>query len=158
MFVTGALPKSVNRRCSTATAPATTSVIHIDNAVRTTRPPRNAMCAPTFPARCFKCTGRLRRRRRAGGAGHHGEQRIAFDAGDLVMHLSTSVHRVEPSRVARLACFWIAIDGAARRPAQTAPHETDMAITALRQQDLIMLTRAAKKCRPPALKATRWCG
>ena len=37
----------------------------------------------------------------------YGEQRIEFDAGDLVMYPGTSVHGVEPvTRGARLACFF----------------------------------------------------
>ena len=65
----------------------------------------------------------------------YGEQRIKFDAGDLVMYPGTSVHRVEPvTRGERLGCFfWI--ESMVRLDAQRRLlYEMDMAITALRQQ------------------------
>ena len=65
----------------------------------------------------------------------YGEQRIKFDAGDLVMYPGTSVHRVEPvTRGERLGCFfWI--ESMVRLDAQRRLlYDMDMAITALRQQ------------------------
>ena len=65
----------------------------------------------------------------------YGEQRIKFEAGDLVMYPGTSVHRVEPvTRGDRLACFfWI--ESMVRYDAQRRLlYDMDLAITALRQQ------------------------
>ena len=65
----------------------------------------------------------------------YGEQRIKFDAGDLVMYPGASVHHVEPvTRGERLACFfWI--ESMVRQDArQRRLYEMDMAITSLRQQ------------------------
>jgi PKHD-type hydroxylase len=67
----------------------------------------------------------------------YGEQRIKFEAGDLVMYPGTSVHRVEPvTRGERLACFfWV--ESMVRSDAQRRLlYEMDMAITSLRQKDL----------------------
>ena len=66
----------------------------------------------------------------------YGEQRIKFDAGDLVMYPGTSVHRVEPvTRGERLACFfWI--ESMVRLDAQRRLlYDMDLSITALRQKD-----------------------
>ncbi len=76
----------------------------------------------------------------------YGEQRIKFDAGDLVMYPGTSVHRVEPvTRGERLACFfWI--ESMVRRDDQRRLlYEMDMAITALRHQDLANRRARASK-------------
>lgn len=66
----------------------------------------------------------------------YGEQRIKFDAGDLVMYPGTSVHRVAPvTRGERLACFfWI--QSMVRHDAQRRLlYDMDRSITALRQKD-----------------------
>jgi PKHD-type hydroxylase len=64
----------------------------------------------------------------------YGEQRIKFDAGDLVLYPGTSVHRVESvTRGERLACFfWI--ESMVRRDDQRRLlYDMDMAILALRR-------------------------
>jgi len=134
MFVTGALPKTVypplfNRYRGDANAFGD----HIDNAVRThaatARHVRTDISCTLFlsPPADYD-----------GGElvvqDTYGEQRIKFDAGDLVMYPGTSVHRVEPvTRGERLACFfWI--ESMVRRDDQRRLlYEMDMAILALRQ-------------------------
>ena len=67
----------------------------------------------------------------------YGEQRIKFEAGDLVMYPGSSVHRVEPvTRGERLACFF-SIESMVRQDAQRRLlYDMDMAITALRRKEL----------------------
>ena len=139
MFVTGALPKSVypplfNRYGG---GNATNHFgNHIDNAVRT-----HAATARHVRTD-ISCTLFLSEPASYDGGelvvqDTYGEQRIKFDAGDLVMYPGTSVHRVEPvTRGERLACFfWI--ESMVRADAQRRLlYEMDMAITALRQKDL----------------------
>ena len=137
MFVTGALPKSVypplfNRYGGSSNDFGN----HIDNAVRThaatARHVRTDISCTLFlsPPADYD-----------GGElvvqDTYGEQRIKFDAGDLVMYPGTSVHRVDAvTRGERLACFfWI--ESMVRRDDQRhLLYEMDMAITALRQKDL----------------------
>jgi PKHD-type hydroxylase len=89
----------------------------------------------------------------------YGEQRIKFAAGDLVMYPGTSVHRVEPvTRGERLACFfWV--ESMVRSDAQRRLlYEMDMAITALRRQDLAQSTEPNQNPlgseRPEVVKLT----
>ena len=137
MFVTGALPKSVYPPLFNRYGGASNDFgDHIDNAVRThaatARHVRTDISCTLFlsPPADYD-----------GGElvvqDTYGEQRIKFDAGDLVMYPGTSVHRVEPvTRGERLACFfWI--ESMVRRDDQRRLlYEMDMAITALRHQDL----------------------
>ena len=137
MFVTGALPKSVypplfNRYSGSANAFGS----HIDNAVRT-----HAATARHVRTD-ISCTLFLSDPASYDGGelvvqDTYGEQRIKLDAGDLVMYPGTSVHRVEPvTRGERLACFfWI--ESMVRHGEQRRLlYDMDMAITALRQQNL----------------------
>ena len=137
MFVTGALPKSVypplfNRYGGGANHFGN----HIDNAVRT-----HAATARHVRTD-ISCTLFLSDPASYDGGelvvqDTYGEQRIKFDAGDLVMYPGTSVHRVEPvTRGKRLASFfWI--ESMVRSDAQRRLlYEMDMAITSLRQKDL----------------------
>ena len=137
MFVTGALPKSVypplfNRYGGSSNDFGN----HIDNAVRT-----HAATARHVRTD-ISCTLFLTDPADYDGGelvvqDTYGEQRIKFDAGDLVMYPGTSVHRVEPvTRGERLACFfWI--ESMVRRDDQRRLlYEMDVAITALRHQDL----------------------
>jgi len=137
MFVTGALPKSVypplfNRY----TGAANHFGKHIDNAVRT-----HAATARHVRTD-ISCTLFLSEPASYDGGelvveDTYGEQRIKFDAGDLVMYPGTSVHRVEPvTRGERLACFfWI--ESMVRRDDQRRLlYDMDMAITGLRRRDL----------------------
>lgn len=139
MFVTGALPKSVypplfNRYGGGAATNHFGN--HIDNAVRT-----HAATARHVRTD-ISCTLFLSDPASYDGGelvvqDTYGEQRIKFDAGDLVMYPGTSVHRVEPvTQGARLACFfWI--ESMVRHDAQRRLlYEMDMAITSLRQKDM----------------------
>ncbi|MBH2018224.1 MAG: Fe2+-dependent dioxygenase [Burkholderiales bacterium] len=139
MFVTGALPKSVypplfNRYGGGADTNHFGN--HIDNAVRT-----HAATARHVRTD-ISCTLFLSDPASYDGGelvvqDTYGEQRIKFEAGDLVMYPGTSVHRVEPvTRGERLACFfWI--ESMVRQDAQRRLlYEMDLAITALRQQAL----------------------
>lgn len=134
MFVTGALPKTVfpplfNRYGARANSFGD----HIDNAVRT-----HAATARHVRTD-ISCTLFLSEPGQYDGGelvvqDTYGEQRIKFDAGDLVMYPGTSVHRVEPvTRGERLACFfWI--ESMVRRDDQRRLlYDMDMAILALRQ-------------------------
>ena len=135
MFVTGALPKSVypplfNRYGGEANYFGS----HIDNAVRT-----HAATARHIRTD-ISCTLFLSDPASYDGGelvvqDTYGEQRIKFEAGDLVMYPGTSIHRVEPvTRGERLACFfWI--ESMVRQDAQRRLlYEMDMAITSLRQK------------------------
>ena len=136
-FVTGALPKSVFPPLFNRYGGDTNHFgDHIDNAVR-------SHAATTRHVRTdISCTLFLSEPASYGGGelvvqDTYGEQRIKFDAGDLVMYPGSSVHRVEPvTRGERLACFfWI--ESMVRADAQRRLlYEMDMAITALRQQAL----------------------
>jgi PKHD-type hydroxylase len=139
MFVTGALPKSVypplfNRYGGGANHFGS----HIDNAVRT-----HAATARHVRTD-ISCTLFLSDPASYDGGelvvqDTYGEQRIKFDAGDLVMYPGTSVHRVEPvTRGERLASFfWI--ESMVRSDAQRRLlYEMDMAITSLRQKELTL--------------------
>jgi PKHD-type hydroxylase len=137
LFVTGALPKSVypplfNRYCGSANAFGS----HIDNAVRThaatARHVRTDIACTLFLSDAESYDGG-----ELVVQDTYGEQRIKLTAGDLVLYPGTSVHRVEPvTRGERLACFfWI--ESMVRSDAQRRLlYEMDMAITALRRQDL----------------------
>jgi PKHD-type hydroxylase len=139
MFVTGALPKSVypplfNRYGG---GNATNHFgKHIDNAVRT-----HAATARHVRTD-ISCTLFLSDPASYDGGDlvvedTYGEQRIKFDAGDLVMYPATSVHRVEPvMRGERLASFfWI--ESMVRADSQRRLlYEMDMAITSLRRKDM----------------------
>ena len=137
MFVTGALPKSVYPPLFNRYGGASNYFgDHIDNAVRT-----HAATARHVRTD-ISCTLFLSEPASYDGGelvvqDTYGEQRIKFDAGDLVMYPGSSVHRVEPvTRGERLACFfWI--ESMVRADAQRRLlYEMDMAITALRQQAL----------------------
>lgn len=134
MFVTGALPKKVypplfNRYSGSAN----TFGDHIDNAVRT-----HAATARHVRTD-ISCTLFLSDPESYGGGelvvqDTYGEQRVKFDAGDLVMYPGTSVHRVEPvTRGERIASFfWI--ESMVRRDDQRRLlYDLDMAILALRR-------------------------
>ena len=137
MFVTGALPKSVypplfNRYGGTSNYFGD----HIDNAVRThaatARHVRTDISCTLFLSDPASYEGG-----ELVVQDTYGEQRIKFEAGDLVLYPGTSVHRVEPvTRGERLACFfWI--ESMVRADAQRRLlYDMDMAITALRQKDL----------------------
>jgi len=139
MFVTGALPKSVypplfNRYGGGSGTNHFGN--HIDNAVRT-----HAATARHVRTD-ISCTLFLSDPASYDGGelvvqDTYGEQRIKFDAGDLVMYPGTSVHRVEPvTRGERLACFfWI--ESMVRADAQRRLlYDMDMAITSLRQKNM----------------------
>jgi len=135
MFVTGALPRTVypplfNRYSGRSNAFGN----HIDNAVRT-------HAATAHHVRTdISCTLFLSEPASYEGGelvvqDTYGEQRIKFNAGDLVMYPGTSVHRVEPvTRGERLASFfWI--ESMVRHDAQRRLlFDMDMAILALRQK------------------------
>jgi PKHD-type hydroxylase len=146
MFVTGALPKSVypplfNRYGGGANHFGN----HIDNAVRT-----HAATARHVRTD-ISCTLLLSDPASYDGGelvvqDTYGEQRIKFDAGDLVMYPGTSVHRVEPvTRGERLASFfWI--ESMVRSDAQRRLlYEMDMAITSLRQKNLTQTTAGSSE-------------
>ena len=144
MFVTGALPKSVYPPLFNRYGGASNYFgDHIDNAVRT-----HAATARHVRTD-ISCTLFLSEPASYGGGelvvqDTYGEQRIKFDAGDLVMYPGSSVHRVEPvTRGERLACFfWI--ESMVRADAQRRLlYEMDMAITALRQQAFASATEGA---------------
>ena len=135
MFVTGALPRKVFPPLFNCyTGDANTFGDHIDNAVRThaatARHVRTDISCTLFLSDAASYDG-----------GElvvndtYGEQRVKFDAGDLVMYPGTSVHRVEPvTRGERLACFfWI--ESMVRRDDQRRLlYDLDMAILALRRE------------------------
>ena len=136
MFITGALPKSVYPPLFNCYVGQTNAFgMHIDNAVRT-----HAATAKHVRTD-ISCTLFLSDLASYDGGelvvqDTYGEQRIKFDAGDLVMYPGTSVHRVEPvTRGERLACFfWI--ESMVRLDAQRRLlYDMDMSITALRQKD-----------------------
>jgi PKHD-type hydroxylase len=135
MFVTGALPKSVYPPLFNRYRGATNDFgDHIDNAVRT-----HAATARHVRTD-ISCTLFLSDPASYDGGelvvqDTYGDQRIKFDAGDLVLYPGTSVHRVEPvTRGERLACFfWI--ESMVRRDDQRRLlYEMDMAILALRRK------------------------
>jgi PKHD-type hydroxylase len=135
MFVTGALPKTVypplfNRYGQEANAFGD----HIDNAVRThaatARHVRTDISCTLFLSDPTSYEGG-----ELVVQDTYGEQRIKFEAGDLVMYPGTSVHRVEPvTQGERLASFfWI--ESMVRQDAQRRLlFDMDMAILALRQK------------------------
>ena len=159
LFVTGALPKSVypplfNRYSGGANSFGK----HIDNAVRT-----HAATARHVRTD-ISCTLFLSDAESYDGGelvveDTYGEQRLKFAAGDLVMYPGTSVHRVEPvTRGERLACFfWV--ESMVRSDAQRRLlYDMDMAITALRQQDLSLSNASGQNPvgseRPEVVKLT----
>jgi PKHD-type hydroxylase len=157
LFVTGALPKSVypplfNRYSGKANHFGN----HIDNAVRT-----HAATARHVRTD-ISCTLFLSDPASYDGGelvvlDTYGEQRIKFDAGDLVMYPGTSVHRVEPvTRGERLASFfWI--ESMVRQDDQRRLlYEMDMAITALRQQDFD--SRSASGSQTESVELVRLTG
>jgi len=134
-FVTGALPKTVypplfNRYGGESNAFGD----HIDNAVRT-----HAATAKHVRTD-ISCTLFLSDPASYDGGelvvqDTYGEQRVKFDAGDLVMYPGTSVHRVEPvTRGERIASFfWI--ESMVRQDAQRRLlYDMDMAILDLRRK------------------------
>lgn len=134
LFVTGALPKTVypplfNRYGGDSNAFGD----HIDNAVRT-----HAATAQHVRTD-IACTLFLSDPASYDGGelvvqDTYGEQRIKFDAGDMVMYPGTSVHRVEPvTRGERIASFfWI--ESMVRQDAQRRLlFDMDMAILDLRK-------------------------
>ena len=137
MFVTGALPKSVypplfNRYGGSTNAFGN----HIDNAVRThaatARHVRTDISCTLFlsPADSYD-----------GGElvveDTYGEHAIKLEAGDLVMYSGSSVHRVEPvTRGERLACFFWVESMVRLEVQRRLLYDMDLAITALRQQDM----------------------
>jgi PKHD-type hydroxylase len=135
MFVTGALPKKVypplfNRYGGDANNFGS----HIDNAIRThaatARHVRTDIACTLFLCDPVSYDGG-----ELVVQDTYGEQRVKFDAGDLVMYPGTSVHRVEPvTRGERIACFfWI--ESMVRRDDQRRLlYDLDMAILALRRQ------------------------
>ena len=136
MFVTGALPKSVYPPLFNRYSGQTNHFgNHIDNAVRT-----HAATARHVRTD-ISCTLFLSDPASYDGGelvvqDTYGEQRIKFEAGDLVLYPGTSVHRVESvTRGERLACFfWI--ESMVRQDDQRRLlYEMDMAITSLRQKD-----------------------
>ena len=135
MFVTGALPKTVypplfNRYGGASNAFGD----HIDNAVRT-----HAATARHVRTD-ISCTLFLSDPASYDGGelvvqDTYGEQRLKFDAGDLVMYPGTSVHRVEPvTRGERLASFFWIESMVRRGDQRRLLYEMDMAILALRQR------------------------
>ena len=144
LFVTGALPRTVypplfNRYGGGANHFGN----HIDNAVRThaatARHVRTDISCTLFLSEPASYEGG-----ELVVQDTYGEQRIKFDAGDMVMYPGTSVHRVEPvTRGERLACFfWI--ESMVRDDAQRRLlYEMDMAITALRQKDAALALEGA---------------
>ena len=146
MFITGALPKTVypplfNRYSGSANHFGS----HIDNAVRT-----HAATARHVRTD-ISCTLFLSDPQSYDGGelvvqDTYGEQRIKFDAGDLVMYPGTSVHRVEPvTRGERLASFfWI--ESMVRRDDQRRLlYDMDMAITALRRQAMAAVPQTERE-------------
>ena len=137
MFVTGALPKSVYPPLFNRYGGASNDFgNHIDNAVRT-----HAATARHVRTD-ISCTLFLSPPAEYDGGDlvvqdTYGEQRIKFDAGDLVMYPGTSVHRVEPvTRGERLACFFWVESMVRRDDQRRLLYDMDMAITALRQQEV----------------------
>lgn len=87
----------------------------------------------------------------------YGEQRVKFEAGDLVMYPGTSVHRVEPvTRGERLACFFWVESMVRQDDQRRLLFEMDMAITALRQKDLN--SRRADRSQAEAAEVVRLTG
>jgi len=134
LFVTGALPKTVYPPLFNRYAGGANSFGgHIDNAVRT-----HAATARHVRTD-ISCTLFLSDPASYDGGelvveDTYGEQRIKFDAGDLVLYPGTSVHRVDPvTRGERLACFfWI--ESMVRRDDQRRLlYDMDMAILSLRR-------------------------
>jgi len=158
-FVTGALPKSVypplfNRYGGGANFFGN----HIDNAVRThaatARHVRTDIACTLFLSDADSYDGG-----ELVVEDTYGEQRIKFAAGDLVMYPGTSVHRVEPvTRGERLACFfWV--ESMVRSDVQRRLlYDMDMAITALRRQDLAQNSQLGQSPlggdRPEVVKLT----
>lgn len=143
MFVTGALPRSVYPPLFNRYGGGTDTNHfgnHIDNAVRT-----HAATARHVRTD-ISCTLFLSDPASYDGGelvvqDTYGEQRIKFEAGDLVMYPGTSVHRVEPvTRGERLASFfWI--ESMVRADAQRRLlYDMDMAITSLRQKNMTQAT------------------
>ncbi|WP_309678734.1 Fe2+-dependent dioxygenase [Polaromonas sp.] len=144
LFVTGALPKTVypplfNRYGGRSNHFGD----HIDNAVRThaatARHVRTDISCTLFLSDPASYDGGELVLQHS-----YGEQRIKLAAGDLVLYPGSSVHRVAPvTRGERLASFfWI--ESMVRQDDQRRLlYEMDMAITALRQQDLARRTTDA---------------
>jgi PKHD-type hydroxylase len=158
MFVTGALPKSVYPPLFNRYGGQTNAFgDHVDNAVRT-----HAATARHVRTD-ISCTLFLSDPASYDGGelvvqDTYGEQRIKFEAGDLVMYPGTSVHRVEPvTRGERLACFfWI--ESMVRLDAQRRLlYEMDMAITALRQKDLDQRHGDATQAESPEVVRLTGC-
>ena len=135
-FISGALPKTVYPPLFNRYSGQTNEFgMHVDNAVRT-----HAATAKHVRTD-ISCTLFLSAPASYDGGelvvhDAYGEQRIKFDAGDLVMYPSTSVHRVEPvTQGERLACFfWI--ESMVRLDAQRRLlYDMDLSITALRQKE-----------------------
>ncbi len=137
LFVTGALPKSVYPPLFNRYSGGSNSFgKHIDNAVRThatsARHVRTDIACTLFLSDAESYDGG-----ELVVQDTYGEQRIKLAAGDLVLYPGTSVHQVEAvTRGERLACFfWV--ESMVRSDAQRRLlYDMDMAITALRRQDL----------------------
>ncbi len=150
MFVTGALPKTVYPPLFNRYRGGTNHFgSHVDNAVRThaatARHVRTDIACTLFLSDPASYDGG-----ELVVQDTFGEQRIKFDAGDLVMYPGTSVHRVEPvTRGERLASFfWI--ESMVRQSEQRRLlYDMDMAITALRRKDVE--TGAAESAEAVAL-------
>ncbi|MBC7726757.1 MAG: Fe2+-dependent dioxygenase, partial [Microbacteriaceae bacterium] len=146
LFVTGAVPKSVYPPLFNRYGGGTDTNHfgdHIDNAVRThaatARHVRTDIACSLFLSDPVSYDGG-----ELVVQDTYGEQRIKFDAGDLVMYPGTSVHRVEPViRGERLACFfWV--ESMVRADAQRRLlYDMDMAITGLRRQGQARLAPGA---------------
>jgi PKHD-type hydroxylase len=145
MFITGALPKTVypplfNRYSGSANQFGS----HIDNAVRTHAPTARHVRTD------IACTLFLSDPADYDGGelvvhDTYGEQRIKFDAGDLVMYPGTSVHRVDAvTRGERLASFFWIESMVRQGDQRRLLYEMDMAITALRRHALH--TATADEC------------
>ncbi len=140
-FVTGALPKSVYPPLfNHYSGDANFFGDHVDNAVRThaatARHVRTDISCTLFLSDADSYDGG-----ELVVQDTYGEQRLKLAAGDLVMYPGSSVHRVEPvTRGERLACFfWV--ESMVRSDAQRRLlYDMDMAITALRRQDLAQNT------------------
>src|SRR3569832_1099940 len=135
MFVTGALPKKVYPPLFNRYSGGTNAFgNHIDNAVRT-----HAATARHVRTD-ISCTLFLSYPASYDGGelvvqDTYGEQRVKFDAGDLVMYPGTSVHRVEPvTRGERVACFFWIESMVRRNDQQHLLYDLDMAILALRRE------------------------
>lgn len=140
MFVTGALPRSVYPPLFNRYSGQTNHFgDHIDNAVRThaatARHVRTDIACTLFLSNPADYDGG-----ELVVQDSYGEQRIKFDAGDLVMYPGTSVHRVEAvTRGERLASFFWVESMVRSDDQRRLLFDMDRAITSLRRQDAARL-------------------